>query len=123
MKSRPAVLLIVSLALGGIASSATAQESFYEETFSLYGYIVNFFNANLYADDWRITGSDYGNILYGRLKGDWNPGDNLSFHMELDYNASVGNLKRTVTIGASELNQGRTFTNGKSSAPLPMCPA
>jgi len=104
MKSRLAVLLIFSLALVGIASSATAQESFYEETFSLYGYIVNFFNANLYADDWRITGSDYGNILYGRLKGDWNPGDNLSFHMELDYNASVGNLNPGSTIQSASVD-------------------
>jgi len=91
VKSKLAVLLLISLGLGGAAYTATAQESFYEETFSLYGYVVNFFNANLYADDWRITDSDYGNVLYGRLKGDWNPGDNLSFHMELAYQGSVGN--------------------------------
>jgi hypothetical protein len=91
MKSKLVVLLIASLGLGGVNFSATAQESFYEEAFSLYGYVVNFFNANLYADDWTITDSDYGNILYGRLKGDWNPGDNLSFHAELAYQGSVGN--------------------------------
>jgi hypothetical protein len=92
MKSKLAVLLIAAASLGGFVISATAQESFYEETFSLYGYVVNFFNASLYADDWRITDSDYGNILYGRLKGDWNPGDSLSFHTELDYSVAVGNL-------------------------------
>jgi hypothetical protein len=92
MKSRLVVLFIASLGLSGLTFSATAQESFYEETFSLYGYVVNFFNANLYADDWAITDSDYGNILYGRLKGDWNPGDNLSFHAELAYQAAIGNL-------------------------------
>ena len=91
MKSRLLMLFLTSLGLGGAAFSVSAQESFYEETFSLYGYVVNFFNANLYADDWRITDSDYGNILYGRLKGDWNPGDNLSFHTELAYQGSVGN--------------------------------
>jgi hypothetical protein len=91
MKSKLAVLLIAALWLSGVVFTATAEESFYEETFSLYGYVVNFFNANLYADDWRITDSDYGNILYGRLKGDWNPGDNLSFHVELAYQGSVGN--------------------------------
>jgi hypothetical protein len=91
MKSRLAVLLLVSLGVAGFTFSAAAQESFYEETFSLYGYVVNFFNVNLYADDWRITDSDYGNVLYGRLKGDWNPGDNLSFHTELAYRGSVGN--------------------------------
>ena len=85
MKSRLAVLSLVFLVLGGVPFSATAQESFYEETFSLYGYVVNFFNVNLYADDWRITDSDYGNVLYGRLKGDWNPGDNLSFHAAVSY--------------------------------------
>ena len=60
MKSRLLMLFLTSLGLGGAAFSASAQESFYEETFSLYGYVVNFFNANLYADDWRITDSDYG---------------------------------------------------------------
>jgi hypothetical protein len=92
MKSRLALLLLASLGLSGVVFPAMAQESFYEETFSLYGYVVNFFNANLYAEDWTISDSDYGNILYGRLKGDWNPGDNLSFHAELDYNVSIGNL-------------------------------
>jgi hypothetical protein len=92
MKSRQIVLFIATLGLSGVASTASAQESFYEETFSLYGYVVNFFNTNLYADHGRITDSDYGNILYGRLKGDWNPGDNLSFHAELAYQGSVGNL-------------------------------
>jgi len=91
MKSKLRGLLAVAVFLNGIAISVTAQESFYEETFSLYGYIVNFFNANLYSEDWRITDSDYGNILYGRLKGDWNPGDNLSFHAELAYQGGVGN--------------------------------
>jgi hypothetical protein len=91
MKSRLGLLVMASLVLGGAAFSAAAQESFYEETFSLYGYLVNYFNANLYAEDWAITDSDYGNILYGRLKGDWNPGDNLSFHAELAYQGSVGN--------------------------------
>jgi len=91
MKSKLAVLIIATLGLSGVVYTASAQESFYEETFSLYGYVVNFFNANLYSDDWRITDSDYGNILYGRLKGDWDPGDSLSFHAELAYQGSVGN--------------------------------
>ncbi len=91
MKSKLLGLLMAAVCLSGITPSVGAQESFYEETFSLYGYVVNFFNANLYAEDWRITGSDYGNILYGRLKGDWNPGDNLSFHAEFAYQGSVGN--------------------------------
>ena len=91
MKSKLAVLIIATLGLNGVVFTASAQESFYEETFSLYGYVVNFFNVNLYADDWRIDDSDYGNILYGRLKGDWDPGDSLSFHAELAYQGSVGN--------------------------------
>jgi hypothetical protein len=100
MKSRLVVLFIASVGLSGLTFSATAQESFYEETFSLYGYVVNFFNANLYADDWAITDSDYGNILYGRLKGDWNPGDNLSFHAELAYQGSVGNQNPCVVFNS-----------------------
>ena len=104
MKSKLAVLLIAALGLVGVVSTAASEESFYEETFSLYGYVVNFFNANLYSDDWRITDSDYGNILYGRLKGDWNPGDNLSFHMELDYNASVGNLNPGTAIQTASVD-------------------
>jgi hypothetical protein len=91
MKAKLFVIFVAFWGLSGLTFSANAQENFYEETFSLYGYVVNFFNANLYADDWRITDSDYGNILNGRLKGDWNPGDNLSFHAELVYNATVGN--------------------------------
>jgi len=85
------VLLIAAICLGGAFVPATAQESFYEETFSLYGYVVNFFNANLYADAWTIADTDYGNVLYGRLKGDWNPGERLSFHAEMSYQGSVGN--------------------------------
>ncbi|UCF96878.1 MAG: hypothetical protein JSV89_17115 [Spirochaetaceae bacterium] len=83
--------IFIAICLSGAAASVTAQESFYEETFSIYGYVVNFFSANVYTDDWGIIDSDYGNILYGRLKGDWNPGENLSFHAELAYNAAIGN--------------------------------
>ncbi|MBA7597297.1 hypothetical protein ES703_04299 [subsurface metagenome] len=91
MKSKLLKLLMATVCLSGITLSVAAQDSFYEETFSLYGYVVNFFNVNLYSEDRRITDSDYGNILYGRLKGDWNPGDNLSFHAEFAYNAAIGN--------------------------------
>lgn len=111
MKSR---LVVLFVALGGIAFSVSAQESFYKETFSLYGYVVNFFNANLYADDWRITDSDYGNILYGRLKGDWNPGDNLSFHTELAYQGSVGNQNPYVAYESYGL--GSSIYDGPGTA-------
>jgi hypothetical protein len=104
MKSKLVVLLIGTFGLGGLAFTAEAEDSFFQETLSLYGYLENFFNANLYADDWRINDSDYGNILYGRLKGDWNPGDNLSFHVELDYNASVGNLNPGTEIQTASVD-------------------
>jgi hypothetical protein len=103
MKPKGLTLFIAVLCLGGILMPAAAQEIFYEETFSLYGYVVNYFNANLYADDWAITDSDYGNVLYGRLKGDWNPGDNLSFHAELAYQGSVGNQNPLVVFNNFEL--------------------
>jgi hypothetical protein len=89
---------MAAVCLIGTTTFVAAQESFYEETFSLYGYVVNYFNTNLYSEDWRITDSDYGNILYGRLKGDWNPGDNLSFHAELAYNAAIGNQNPLVVF-------------------------
>lgn len=49
---------------------------------SLYGYILN----HLY-----LTEEDIGNVLYFRLKGDWNPGLNLFFHMELGNDYRTGN--------------------------------
>lgn len=52
------------------------------EQMSLYGYILH--NLNL-------TQEDIGNVFYFRLKGDWNPGPNLFFHMELANDYRTGN--------------------------------
>lgn len=62
-----------------------------EEPLSIYGYIVNFSNIELKFSESELTSSSFGNILYLRLKGDWNPGPNLSFHSELSYCANTGN--------------------------------
>jgi len=112
MRAKYVKIILVVVCLIGLGVPVMAQD-FYEQTFSLYGYVVNFFNANLYADDWKVSDSDYGNILYSRLKGDWNPGDNLSFHAELAYNAAIGNQNLWVVyegFGISPLDGPATGT-------------
>ncbi len=91
MRAKSTKFWMAALCLAGLSVSLPAQEGFYEERFSLYGYLVNLFNVNLESEDWRVSGSEYGNVLYGRLKGDWNPESSLRFHAELAYDARVGN--------------------------------
>ncbi|RDG28855.1 hypothetical protein [Oceanispirochaeta sp. M1] len=55
-----------------------------ESPFDLYGYLINYAGAEL------KTGN-LGYVLYLRLKGDWNPHENLSFHLETAYTGSLGN--------------------------------
>ena len=49
---------------------------------SLYGYILHQLN---------LTQEDLGNIFYFRWKGDWTPGPNLFFHLELENDYRMGN--------------------------------
>jgi len=69
-----------------------------EERYSLYGYLVNFANINLYMRGNKITASDFGNILYLRLKGDWKPEENLSMHIEATYESQIGNQNTYVMM-------------------------
>jgi hypothetical protein len=65
-----------------------------EETrlpFSLYGYVVNYSAIRLIEDDARIHDVDTGNVLYLRLKGDFDPEEALHFHFEASYTGSTGN--------------------------------
>ena len=74
-----------------IGTESEGSDGFTEETFSLYGYLVNFFAIDLIFSGNKFDTSYVGNVSYLRLKGDWNPGDNLSFHAEISYDAKLGN--------------------------------
>ncbi len=63
----------------------------YEEPFSLYGYMIDYFQASLNYSNQRFTKPTFGNALLLRLKGDWRPEKNLRFHMEFSYISNVGN--------------------------------
>ena len=65
-----------------LAQDTTGLAGLKTEQVSLYGYILHYLN---------LTADDIGNIFYFRLKGDWYPGPNLFFHMELDTDYRTGN--------------------------------
>src|SRR5690554_5632243 len=71
----PAISMVLAQDTSGFAGFET-------DEVSLYGYILNYLN---------LTEEDIGNVFYFRLKGDWNPGPNLFFHMELDNDYRAGN--------------------------------
>ncbi|MBN2536345.1 MAG: hypothetical protein JXB88_25910 [Spirochaetales bacterium] len=79
-----------------VVTEAEESGSFTEETFSLYGYLVNFLAIDFIYDGDEFDTSYVGNISYLRLKGDWNPGENLSFHAEMSYDAKLGNQNPTM---------------------------
>lgn len=61
-----------------------------EKTFSIYGYLVNFLAIDFIYSGGEFDTSYAGNVTYLRLKGDWDPGKNLSFHAEMSYDAKLG---------------------------------
>jgi len=65
--------------------------STYEETFSLYGYLIDYFQSSLNYSDHAFSKPSYGNALLLRLKGDWRPEPNLRFHLEFSYLSNIGN--------------------------------
>ncbi|HEY8344251.1 MAG TPA: hypothetical protein VIL66_03560, partial [Bacillota bacterium] len=65
-----------------LAQETTGLTGLKTDEVNVYGYILN--NLNLTADD-------IGNVLYFRLKGDWRPGPNLFFHLELANDYRTGN--------------------------------
>lgn len=84
-------------------SETAAAPAGYEEKFSLYGYMVDYFQA---ATDYRcsqFSEPTYGNALLLRLKGDWRPGRKLRFHLEFNYLNSLGNQNPYVLLGKTGL--------------------
>ncbi len=68
---------------------------FTEEKVSVYGYLTDYLNANVYESDPR---TDVGNIAYLRLKGDFKPQDGLAFHVEGFYSLKTGNQNPDVIL-------------------------
>jgi hypothetical protein len=68
-----------------------SEKELFEESFSLYGYLTNFFQSSFFFDAGGDEPFTYGDVLYLRLKGDWIPEDTLSFHLELAYYGRFGN--------------------------------
>jgi len=73
------------------SDSESSTLSSYEEAFSIYGYMIDYFQASLNYTDRKLTRPTYGNALLLRLKGNWRPENNLRFHMEFSYISNVGN--------------------------------
>ncbi|OQX95479.1 hypothetical protein B6I21_05230 [candidate division KSB1 bacterium 4572_119] len=71
-------------------SDASGHKS-YEEAFSLYGYMIDYFQSSIDYSGSKLSKPSYGNALLLRLKGDWRPEKNLRFHMEFSYISNVGN--------------------------------
>ena len=71
-----------------------------EKPFSIYGYVVNFFNVNFYVQNKAFQDSDVGDTLYTRLKADWKPSRYCSFHAELYYQIGVGNMNDVAIYSA-----------------------
>jgi len=71
--------------------SESSAISSYKETFSLYGYMIDYFQSNLNYTNQNFSKPTFGNALLLRLKGDWRPENNLRFHMEFSYISNAGN--------------------------------
>ncbi|MBN2600739.1 MAG: hypothetical protein JXR87_01955, partial [Candidatus Marinimicrobia bacterium] len=75
----------------GVDESENVAANSYEEVFSLYGYMIDYFQSSLNYTDHKFSRPTFGNALLLRLKGDWRPENNLRFHMEFSYISNVGN--------------------------------
>lgn len=84
-----------------VASGSSAES--YEEQFSLYGYMVDYFQASTNVTRSSFSEPSYGNALLLRLKGDWRPERNLRFHLECNYLNSLGNQNPYVLLGKTGL--------------------
>lgn len=62
-----------------------------KQPFSVYGYVVNYSAVRFIEDEAHVDDVDTGNVLYLRLKGDFDPEDALHFHFEASYTGSTGN--------------------------------
>ncbi len=89
--------------LSGDWGENAAPPSGYEEKFSLYGYMVDYFQATTNYRRSQFSEPNYGNALLLRLKGDWRPGRNLRFHLEFNYLNSLGNQNPYVLMDKTGL--------------------
>lgn len=92
-----------------LAQDTTEFEGFGTEETSLYGYIQNYLH---------LSEDDTGNVLYFRLKGDWNPGPNLSFHMELYNDFHTGNQHPAYLSTLLPVPAGETGSNASDELNL-----
>jgi hypothetical protein len=79
-----------------------------EEPFSLYGYLVNFFQTGISYKDNEFGKAHVGDAMIFRLKGDWNPEANLKFHTEMSYIMQLGSLNPYIMmqkLGAVQFSQ------------------
>ncbi len=91
-----ASVMAVAGALPLVAQEQEAEKpQFTEEKLSVYGYLTDYLNANIYESDPR---SDVGNIAYMRLKGDFKPQDGLAFRVEGFYSLKTGNQNPDVVL-------------------------
>lgn len=65
--------------------------STYEESFSFYGYLIDYIQSSLDYKNGTFSKPSIGNAMLLRLKGDWRHESQLRFHMEFSYLANVGN--------------------------------
>jgi len=82
----PAVMTVLAALTIMTPAPAGAQESY-----ELYGYVANLVQAGFRVSGGEIKEPDWGDALALRLKGDWEPGENLSVHLELSYSGIAGN--------------------------------
>ena len=92
-----------------LAQDTTGFTGLKSDEVSLYGYILNYLN---------LTKEDIGNVLYFRLKGDWNPGPNLFFHMELDNDYRTGNQHPAYLSTLLSGSTGETDSNASDQLNL-----
>lgn len=75
----------------GTSGSEGTAFTTYEETFSLYGYLIDYIQSSLDYKSETFSKPSFGNAMLLRLKGDWRPESKLRFHMEFSYLSNVGN--------------------------------
>ena len=74
------------------------------EEFSLYGYLINYFQSSFnYLGD-SFSQPQYGDALLLRLKGDWRPENHVRFHLESTYLMNTGNQNPYVLMHRLGLN-------------------
>ncbi len=98
MKTKAFIIMLIAILLTLFTSTmaiALDDPSPVEESFSLYGYLVNYLN---------VMDGDFGDEIYLRMKGEWKPNENLLFHMEFSNAFKMGNLNPYALFGGIGLS-------------------